>query len=168
MEIHRDRRAGKLILSQKSYIEKVLESFGIHRSKPVSTLLATHFKPLVDLSPQSEEEKEHRSRVPYASAVGSMMYAIVCTHLDILQAVSVVSRYMANPGKEHWQAVKWILRYLRGTANVVLVYYRAFTNSSSVVGFVDSDYAVDLDKNRSLTGYVFILFGCTISWKATL
>jgi poly(3-hydroxybutyrate) depolymerase len=62
------------------------------------------------------------SRVPYASAVGSMMYAMVCTHPDISQAVSVVSRYMANPSKDHWQAVRWILRYLSGTADVGLVY----------------------------------------------
>jgi hypothetical protein len=108
------------------------------------------------------------SHVPYASAVGSMMYAMVCTRPDISQAVSVVSRYMANPSKEHWQAVKWIFRYLRGTADVGLVYDRASTDSSNFVGFVDSHYAGDLDKRRSLTGYVFTLFGCTISWKATL
>ncbi|PHU03459.1 Indole-3-acetaldehyde oxidase [Capsicum chinense] len=54
--------------------------------------------------------------VPYASAVGSRMYAIVCTKPDIAYVVGVVSRYMENPGKEHWEAVKWFLRYLRGTS----------------------------------------------------
>ena len=53
------------------------------------------------------------SRVPYSSLVGSLMYAMVCTILDIEHAVGVVSRYMNNPGKEHWEAVKWILRYFR-------------------------------------------------------
>ena len=104
------------------------------------------------------------SRVMYASAVGSMMYAMICTRLDISQAVSVFSSYMANLGKEHWQAVKWILRYLRGTTDVGLVYDNAFTNSSSV-GFVDFDYTSDLDKRRFLIGYVFTLSGCTINWK---
>ena len=52
--------------------------------------------------------------VPYASVVGSLMYDMVCTRPDIAHAVGVVSRYMANPGKEHWEAVKWLLRYLRG------------------------------------------------------
>uniref|UniRef100_A0A2N9EFG4 Reverse transcriptase Ty1/copia-type domain-containing protein n=1 Tax=Fagus sylvatica TaxID=28930 RepID=A0A2N9EFG4_FAGSY len=80
------------------------------------------------------------SRVSYASTVGSMMYAMICTRLDISQAVSVFSSYMANLGKEHWQAIKWILRYLRGTADVGLVYDNASTDSSSVVGFVDSNY----------------------------
>ena len=55
------------------------------------------------------------SRVPYSSTIGSLMYAMVCTRPDIAHAVGVVSRYMNNPGKEHWDATKWILRYLRGT-----------------------------------------------------
>jgi hypothetical protein len=55
------------------------------------------------------------SRVPYSSAFGSLMYAMVCTRPDIAHAVGVVSRYMNNPGKEHWEAAKWILKYLRGT-----------------------------------------------------
>jgi hypothetical protein len=168
MEIHRDRKAGKLYLSQKKYIEKVLERFGMHNSKPVSTPLGAHFRLSAALAPQSEEEEQFMSRVPYSSAVGSIMYAMVCTRPDISQAVSVVSRYMANPGKVHWQAVKWILRYLRGTTNVGLVYDRGSGINSSVIGYVDSDYAGDLDKRRSLTGFVFTLSGCAISWKATL
>jgi hypothetical protein len=62
------------------------------------------------------------SRVPYSSTVGSLMYAMVCTRPDIAHAVGVVSRYMNNLGKEHWEAVKWILRYLRGTANHALCF----------------------------------------------
>ena len=50
------------------------------------------------------------SKVPYSNAVGSLMYAMVCTRPDISHAVGTVSRYMHNPGKEHWQAMKWILR----------------------------------------------------------
>ena len=57
------------------------------------------------------------SKVPYASTIGSLMYAIVCTRLDIEHAVGVISRYMSHPGIEHLTAVKWILRYLRGTSN---------------------------------------------------
>lgn len=75
-------------------------------------------------------------------------------YADISQVVSVVSRYMSNPGKEHWQAVKWILRYLKGTADIGLVFDRFKGTPSNVVGYVDSDYAGDLDKRRSLSGYV--------------
>lgn len=103
--------------------------------------------------------------IPYASVVGSFMYAMVCTRLDISHVVSVVSRYMANPGKLHWQAVKWILKYLRGTINTCLVFGKG---NESLVGYVDSDYAGDLDKRRSLSGYVFTLGNCAVSWKSTL
>lgn len=64
----------------------------------------------------------HMSKVPYASTVGRLMYAMVCTRPDISHVVGVVSRYMNNPGKEHWMAVKWILRYLRGTTNQALCF----------------------------------------------
>ena len=113
MEILRDRKASKLYLSQKGYIEKVLCRFNMQSAKPVSTPLAAHFRLLSALSPQSDDEIEYMSHVPYSRAMGSLMYAMVCSRPDLSYAVSVVSRYMANPGKEHWKAVQCILRYLR-------------------------------------------------------
>ncbi|GJR34315.1 retrovirus-related pol polyprotein from transposon TNT 1-94 [Tanacetum coccineum] len=107
-------------------------------------------------------------KVPYANAIRSLMYLMVCTRPDIAYAVSVVSRYLANPGKNHWEAVKWNLKYLRGTANMGLVYGTDRGNHVDITGFVDSDYAKDPDKGRSITGYVFLVRGCVVSWKATL
>ena len=107
-------------------------------------------------------------KTPYANSVGCLMYAMVLTRPDLSYAVSVVSRYMENPGKEHWKAVVWILRYLNGTINYGLIYGTDGMNEVNVEGFVDSDYAGNLDKRRSLTGYLFKLSGCTISWKASL
>ena len=83
----------------------------MHNEKPVSTPLASHFKLTKEMCPKTQEEIEYMSRVPYSSAVGSLMYAMVCTRPDIAHAVGVVSRYMNNLGKEHWEAVKRILRY---------------------------------------------------------
>lgn len=136
-------------------------------AKLVSVPFASQFKLSTDMSPKTDKEMEQMSNVPYSSAIGSIKYAMVCTRPEISHVVSVVSRYMACPGKEHWQAVKWILRYLKGTANVGLTFSKVKL-SESVVGYVDSDYAGDLDKRRSLTGYVFTLSGSVISWKATL
>ena len=116
--------------------------------------------------PQSMDEVEHMSKVPYASAVGSIMYAMVCTRPDIAQSVSVVSKYMANPGKRHWEAVKWILRYLKGAPDVGLTFRKS--EGISILGYVDSDYAGDLDRRRSTTGYIFTLVGSAVSWKSTL
>ena len=100
------------------------------------------------------------SKVSYASAVGRLMYAIVCTRPDIAHAVGVVSRYMNNPGKEHWMVVKWILRYLKGTTNQAL----CFGGSNiSLQWYVDADMAGDRDNRRSTTGYVFVVGGTTVS-----
>ncbi|KAG8472437.1 hypothetical protein CXB51_035357 [Gossypium anomalum] len=165
MEILRDTKTSKLYLSQKGYIEKLLCRFNMRSAKPVSTPLATHFRLSSTLSPQSDDEIEYMSHVPYSSAVGTLMYAMVCSRPDLSYAVSAVSRYMANPGKEHWKAVQWILRYLRGTTDVCLQFGRT---EDRVIGYVDADFAGDLDRRRSLTGYVFTIGGCAISWKATL
>ena len=96
------------------------------------------------------------------------MYSMVCTRPDLAYAASLVSRFMAKPGKHHWEAVKWVFRYLKGTCNYGLKYQKTCFTENALVGFVDSDYAGDLDKRRSLTSYVFTLFGCTVSWKTTL
>ncbi|GJV68730.1 retrovirus-related pol polyprotein from transposon TNT 1-94 [Tanacetum coccineum] len=77
---------------------------------------------------------------------GSLMYLMVCTRLDIAYVVSIVSRYLANPGKTHWEAVKWILKYLKGTADVGLVYGRDQGKHADVDSFMDADYAKDPDK----------------------
>src|SRR5436190_17999813 len=167
MDIIRDRRAGKVKLSQRAYIEKVLQRFNMSESKPVTIPFAAHFKLSSDLSPITEEEAEHMSSVPYLSAVGSIMYAMVCTRPDISHAVSVVSRYMACPVRQHWEAVKWILRYLQGTTDMGLIFDKE-KMENSIIGFVDSDYAGDLDKKRSLTGYLFTLSRSAISWMTTL
>ncbi len=106
MEITKDRSVGKLFLSQQAYIDKVLKRFNMNNAKPVTVPFAAHFKLSADMSPKTDEEMERMSSVPYSSAVGSIMYAMVCTRPDILHAISVVSRYITYPGKEHWQAVK--------------------------------------------------------------
>jgi hypothetical protein len=164
MEIIRDRKAGRLYLSQRDYVDKVLDRFEVH-GDPVSTPLAAHFRLSSALSPQSDAEVDYMSRVPYSSAVGSLMYAMICTRPDLAYAVSAISRYLANPGEGHWRAVQWILRYLKGTRDICLQFG---SSRNGVVGFVDSDFAGDLDKRRSITGYVFSFGGCAISWKASL
>jgi hypothetical protein len=105
------------------------------------------------------------SCVPYANAVGSLMYAMVITRPDISHVVGVVGRYIENPGKEHWAAVKWVLRYLSGTSNYSITYDGS---SDSVCGYVDSDFAGDLDKRRSTSRYALTLVGGPVSWMSKL
>ena len=77
------------------------------------------------------------------------MYAMVCSQPDIAQAVSMVSRYMANPGKQHWDAIKWHLRYLKGTSDVCLKFG---IDDTRIIGYCDSDFAGDLDSRKSTSG----------------
>jgi hypothetical protein len=137
----------------------------MQNEKLVSTPLANHFKLTKEMCPKTQEEIEYMSRVPYSSAIGSLMYAMVCIRPDIAHAVGVMSRYMNNLGKEHRVAVKWILRYLRGTANHAL----CFGGSKLVLhGYVDSDMVGDKDSRRSTTGYVFTIGGTIVSWISKL
>uniref|UniRef100_A0A3Q7IGY0 Reverse transcriptase Ty1/copia-type domain-containing protein n=1 Tax=Solanum lycopersicum TaxID=4081 RepID=A0A3Q7IGY0_SOLLC len=92
MQIVLDRKAKKFVLSQEKYIQKLLRRFSMDKAKVVSTPLAMHFKLSTKQCPSSDDEKEDMKKVPYASAVGSLMYAMVCTRLDISHAVGVVSR----------------------------------------------------------------------------
>ena len=105
------------------------------------------------------------SRVPYSCVVSSLMYAMVCSRPNLAYVVSAIERYMEKPGKEHWKAVQWIMRYLRGSNSVFLQFGRT---RDEVVRYVDFNYVGDLDKSRSLIGYVFTIGGWAISWKATL
>jgi len=123
MEIERDWKSGKVSLTQKGYFKNVLQKFNINDDrKSVSTPLAPHFKLKSIMSPITVEEREYITHVPYASAVGSLMYAMVCIRLDLSQVVSIVNRYMHDPRRGHWEAVKWILRYIKGTIDISLVF----------------------------------------------
>ncbi|GKC66000.1 hypothetical protein Tco_1098598, partial [Tanacetum coccineum] len=133
--------------------------------KPISTPFPTNVKLSFKMSPSSEKERMEMSRVPYASAVGSLMFVMICTRPDIAHALGVVSRYMAKHGRQHWEAVKRILRYIKGTSDVAL----CFGDSNLIVkGYVDSDYAGDLDGSKSTSRYVFRLSCGTVSWVSKL
>ena len=105
------------------------------------------------------------SMFPYSSEIGSLMYGMVFTIPDIAHAVGVVRRYMNNPGNEHWEVVKWILKYLRGTTTHALCFGGLDT---FLQGYVDSNMAGDKDNRRSTTGYVFTIGGTIVSWISKL
>jgi hypothetical protein len=133
MDIRCDKSKGKLWLSNSQYIEKVLHRFHMSQAKLVSTPLAAHFKLSTSLGPLDVEEERYMFRIPYTCAIGSLMYAMVCTRPDIAHAVSVVSRFMSKPGKEHWKAVQWILEYLRGTSKYGLIFDQRATSSGLIL-----------------------------------
>ena len=133
----------------------------MENEKPVSTPFPSHLKLNKEMCPKTHEEIEYMSRVPYSSPIGSLMYVMVFTRLDIAHAMGVVRRYMNNLGKEHWEEIKWILRYLRGIATHAL----CFGGSNTILqGYVDSDIGGDKDSRRSTTWYGFTIGGTIVSW----
>ena len=94
------------------------------------------------------------------------MYGMVCSRPDLSYAISVVSRFMGNSGQVHWQALKWVLRYLNGTLKGGLKYTRTDPGRDALEGYVDADYAGNVDIRKSLSGFVFTLFGTAVTWKA--
>ncbi|KAD4180551.1 hypothetical protein E3N88_29142 [Mikania micrantha] len=161
IRITRDRASKKLHMSQEQYIERVLCRFNMANAKVVSSPLIPNFKLTDKDCPSSEKEIEEMDRVPYASAVGSLMYAMVCTRPDIAYAIGVVSRFLSNPGKKHWEAVKWILRYLRGTSKLGLSFG---DGEPMLVGYTDSDMAGNKDNMKSTSGYFMTYAGGAVSW----
>ena len=99
--------------------------------------------------------------IPYASAIGSIMYAMMCTRSDVCLAISLTGRYQSNPGVDHWTVVKNILKYLKRTKDMLLVY--GGDKELIVNGYVDASFDTDPDDSKSQTGYVFILNGGAVS-----
>nr|GEU51066.1 retrotransposon protein, putative, Ty1-copia subclass [Tanacetum cinerariifolium] len=97
--------------------------------------------------------------VPYASAIGSIMYAEICTRPDVAFAHNITSRFQQNPGEEHWIVVKNIHKYLRNTNDMFLVYGGNMERELKVSCYIDVGYLTDADDLKSKTGYVFILSG---------
>jgi len=96
------------------------------------------------------------------------MYTMVCIRPDLLQTVSIISRYMHDPGRGHWEAVKWVLQYIKGIIDVGLVFEKDSTGKQKCVRYVDSDYAGDLNKRQFTMGYVFTLSQAPVSWRSIL
>eukprot|EP00253_Pinus_taeda_P002036 PITA_02036 len=135
-------------------------------SKLVKVPIPVGVKLSVEQCPKTQEEEEDMSRVPYASAFGSLIYVMVCIRLDITHAVGVLSMFVSKPRKEHWTAVKRVFRYLHCTSDYGLCYHGrlGLDRVLDIHGFVDAHWVGNLDQIRSTSGYVFNLFGGAVSW----
>ena len=163
IKLWRDRKNKMLGLSQTGYIDKVLEQFSMQNSKK-GLLPFRHGVPLSDdQRPKTREEENMMRQVPYASAVGSLMYVMLFTRLDISYSVGIVSLYQSNPGPKYWQDVKHILKYLLRTRDFMLVYR---CEDLIPIAYTDSDFQSYLDFKKSTSGCVFTLGGEAITWRS--
>ena len=164
IKIYRDRSRRLLGLSQSTYIDKMLMRFSMDQSKRGFLPMVHGVSLSKSMCPKTQEERDHMSRIPYASATGSIMYAMLCTRPDVSYALSVTSRYQADPGEGHWVAVKNILKYLRRTKDMFLVYG---DGPLQVNGYTDASFQSDKDDYKSQSGYIFTLCGGAVSWKSS-
>ena len=102
-------------------------------------------------------------QVLYASVVGSLMYAMLCTRPDIYYSVGMISQYQSNPGPKHWHAVKHILKYLWRMRDYMLFYQ---CEDLILIGHIDSDFQSAFDFKKSTSGCLFTLGGGAISWRS--
>ena len=113
MDIIRDRNG-----YQAGYLKKVVKIFGMNECKPVATPIPSHYRLCAIKGELSKDEQKCMKGVPYSNAVGSLMYAMIGTRPDITYGVSLVSIFMSKPSRDRWKAVKWLLRYVKGSAEV--------------------------------------------------
>ncbi|KAJ9544159.1 hypothetical protein OSB04_023866 [Centaurea solstitialis] len=165
IKIYRNRSRRLIGLSQSTYIDKILKGFKMGESKKGFIPMQHGIVLSKAQRPVSSEEQEKMKSVPYASAIGSIMYAMFCTRPNVAYSVSVTSRYQQNPGEAHWVAVKNILKYMRRTNEMFLV-FGGSEYEISVTGYTDASFQTDGDDFKSQSRYVFTLNGGAISWKS--
>ena len=122
VKIYRDRSNKLLGLSQSTYIDKMLKKYSMDQSKKGYLPMSHGIYLSKDMCPKTDVKIHNMKNVPYASSVGSIMYAMMCTRPDVSYALSVTSKFQANPGESHWKAVKNILKYLRRIKDLFLIY----------------------------------------------
>jgi hypothetical protein len=113
----------------------------------------------------SPDEQKKMSVIPYASAIGSIMYAMLCTRPDVSFALSVTSRYQSDFGEDHRTVVKGILKYLRRTKDMFLIF--GGEDELVIKGYTDASFQIDKDDSAKQSGFVFCLNGGAVSWKSS-
>ena len=165
IEIRRQEN-GDVLLVQEKYAGDVLKRFNMEGSKPVSTPIELGTQLEVSQQPATEQERSEMVNVPYRSAIGSLMYLATCTRPDLAASVSELSKFSQDPGMTHWEGVKRVLRYVKGTVGEGLLYKRGA--QVAVWGYSDAGHAGDKETSKGRCGYVFLSAGAAVSWRSSM
>ncbi|KAG5871047.1 hypothetical protein JTB14_021194 [Gonioctena quinquepunctata] len=158
LEINR-KSDGSIFINQSEYIKQIVQKFGQSDAKIVDIPADPH-----TILIKVENISEKLTNIPYREAVGSLMFAAVVSRPDIAYSVGVASRFLNDPSKTHWNAVKRIIRYLNATSELGIHYSKE--EQLQLSGFSDSDYASDKDTRKSTTGYIFKLCNGAVTWSS--
>ncbi|GJW07825.1 putative RNA-directed DNA polymerase [Tanacetum coccineum] len=167
IKIYRDRSKRLIGLCQNAYMDKILKRYKMDNSKRGHIPMQERLDLNKSQGAQTPKEVNRMKNVPYASAVGSIMYAVRCTRPDVAFAQNMTSQFQQNPGELHWTAVKNILKYLRNTKDMFLVYGGNPSTELRVECYCDAGFETDRDDTKSQTGYVFVLNGGAVDWKSS-
>ena len=157
VKVIQSQRTGEVWIGQGAYTKSILQKFGMEDANAVCTPV----DPSVKL--EKYEECEPVDQGMYQSAIESLLYLSTRTRPDIAYAVDNVAKFCAKPTKQHWSAVKRILRCLKGTVNFGLLFS---DDGSSYVGYSDADWGGDVGDRKSTSRYQFQIGGTAVSWKS--
>ncbi|UYV73987.1 hypothetical protein LAZ67_11001719 [Cordylochernes scorpioides] len=160
LEIDKDKEKGLIFLSQTSYIKRILDKFNMTSCNSSGTPVDPNMK----LTRENINDSHDMHNIPYAEAIGCLMFLAVCTRPDIAFTVNKLSRFMAAPVLTHWNALKRIFKYLKGTLDSGILYKRK--DVIKLIGYSDADFAGDIDTRRSTSGYIFLLAGGPVTWTS--
>ncbi|GJY52940.1 retrotransposon protein, putative, ty1-copia subclass [Tanacetum coccineum] len=154
IKIYRDRSKRLIGLGQNAYMDKILKRYKMDNSKRGHIPMQERLDLNKTQGASTPKEVKRMQNVPYASAVGSIMYVVRCTRPDVAFAQNITSRFQQNPGESHWTAVKNILKYLRNTKDMFLVYSGNPEAELRVDCYCNTGFEIDIDDMKSLTGYI--------------
>ncbi|GJZ46510.1 retrotransposon protein, putative, ty1-copia subclass [Tanacetum coccineum] len=154
IKIYRNRSKRLIGLGQNAYMDKILKRYKMDNSKRGHIPMQERLDLNKTQGASTPKEVKRMQNVPYASAVGSIMYAVRCTRPDVVFTQNITSRFQHNPGESHWTVVKNILKYLRNTKDMFLVYGGNPEAELRVDCYCDAGFETDIDDMKSLTGYV--------------
>jgi Reverse transcriptase (RNA-dependent DNA polymerase) len=159
MHVTRDIKAGWISLSQSKHNTDVLERFGFNVAHPITTPSLPNERLTKLDTPESDAKL-------YQSAVGALMYTMLGTRPDLAYTVAALGRHSATPGPQHENALSRVFRYLRHTVDKRLVFQRGSKHGRTLHGYVDADWAGDVNDRKSTSGFVFLLSGGAVSWSS--
>jgi hypothetical protein len=165
IKIYRDRLRRLFGLSQSTYLDQILKKFRMDKSKKGFLPMLQGKTLSKTQSPATAKDREEMNKIPYASAICSIMYAMLCTRPDVAHAISLTSRYQSDLGLEHCMAVKNIFKYLQRTKDMFLVYGGEEELVASC--YVDASFDTDPDDSKSQSGCVFVMNGGAVSWRSS-
>ena len=150
-------------LSQQAYAERLLKRFNMHLCSPLTTPLPSGLSLSIEDCPSTPTEVDEMKKVPYREALGSLMWLQVATRPDLSFPVNLLACFAHNPGRAHWNALKHVLGYIKGTLDYGITYRAG--ESLNPVGYIDSVFAGCQSTRRSTEGNIFLVAGGPVSWE---